>query len=406
MSRARLGVLVVVLAVVVAALVWALRPDPVPVDLAEVRRGPMVVTVGAEGMTRIREPFAVTAPIAGTTSRSPVEVGDRVERGRTVVAEISPAEPALLDARARAQAQAAVTEAEAAVRLAEVNLARAETDLDFAAAQLDRNRSLAARGIIPQRMLDDSEQAHVRAKAARDGARSELDLHRATLARMQAQLLVPETVLPNGPAGECCVRIVAPVSGVVLSVEQASARLVTAGAPLLEIGDPTDLEVVVDLLSSDAVRVRPGARAMLDRWGGPDRLEAVVRRVEPSAFTRVSALGIEEQRVPVVLDLVSPPEARPGLGHRFRVFVEIAVWEETDVLRIPEGALFRRGDDWAVFRQIDGRAVQTVVSVGQRNGVEAQVLDGLQPGESVVLFPGDRIADGTRIVPRPNLTGN
>lgn len=404
MSRNRMIAAGLALVLVAGGFVWALWPDPVPVDLAQAHVAPLEVTVDAEGMTRIRNPFAVTAPLTGMTTRSPVQVGDSVVAGETVVAVIQPAEPAFLDVRARRQAEAAVTEAEAAVSLAEVNLGRAEADLAYAESQLERNHALAARGVIPQRALEDAEQQRASAQTAYDAARSEINLHRATLARMQAQLMGPEAApVLNGDPGECCVQIRAPQSGTVLEIDNISARFVQAGSPLLTIGDLQDLEIEVDLLSSDAVRVDVGAAAYVERWGGPGRIAAQVRQVDPAAFTRVSALGIQEQRVRVRLDILTPPEAREGLGDRYRVFVRVVIWAGEDVLQIPQSALFRHQGEWAVFRAVDGRAVLTPVAVGQQRPDMVQVLSGLQEGDTVVAYPGNRIAEGVRVEPRAGL---
>ena len=390
------------LAVLGGLAVWGLWPEPVAIDLEELTRGPMAITVEAEGITRVRDPYLVTAPIAGTVLRAPVHIGDAVTRGTTVLAEIRPAEPAFLDARARASAQAAVTEAEAAVRLAEANLARSESALTFTRSEHARNVELAGRGIVSSRALETSQQALDTAEATARAARSELDLAKATLAKAQAQLLTPTA--PTGePAGDCCIRITAPVTGTVLTIEDESARLVQAGAALMTLGDLHDLEIEVDLLSSDAVKVQPGARASIERWGGEPPLEARVRRIDPAAFTDVSALGIEEQRVWLKLDIVTPPENRPGLGDRFRVFAKITIWEAEDVLHVPQSALFREGDSWAVFRAEAGRAVLTPVEIGQMNAMSAEVASGLEAGDLVVTYPGSQIEDGTRIVDRKTL---
>ncbi len=387
--------------VLVGALVWAVWPEPTAVDLAEVTRGPLQVTVAAEGMTRVREPYAITAPLTGMTTRSPVQVGDTVTGGESVVAVIQPADPALLDARTRLQAEAAVTEAEAAVRLAEANVERARSTLDYATAQLERNRALAERGTIPRRMLEDIEAEHNLARQGLAAAESELDLHRATLARARAQLVGPEArVQPGGEAGSCCVEIVAPQTGTVLEVADHSARLVPAGGPLLTIGDLGDLEIELDLLSSDAVRVPQGARALVDRWGGEGLLEARVRRVEPAAFTRVSALGIEEQRVRLRLDFETAPEDRAGLGDRFRVHVRVVLWEGEDIAQLPQAALFRHAGGWAVFAALDGRAVLTPVEIGHQSGGQAEIVAGLEPGAEVVLYPPSALESGARIRPR------
>jgi HlyD family secretion protein len=382
--------------ILVAAFVLALRPDPLPVDVAEVRRGPMQVTVAAEGVTRIADPWIVSAPSTGTTTRSPVEVGDAAVAGETIVASIRPAEPALLDARARAEAEAAVIEADAAVHLAAANVARAEADLAYARSQYERNRELAARGVIPQRMLDDSEQAVDQQRTALQAAQSGLAMREATRNRARAQLLGPSTAgTEDGDEGYIDIR--APHSGTILAVESTSARLVQAGDPLVTIGDFADLEIEVELLSADAVRLVPGASATVERWGGDGTLEARVRRIDPRGFTRVSALGIEEQRVRVYLDFVSPPEARAGLGDAFRVFVRIVTWETDDALQVPIASLFREGDQWAVYRVEDGRAVARAVRIGARTQTEAQALDGLEEGQRVVAFPGDRVTDGARV---------
>jgi HlyD family secretion protein len=399
MHLARLVVTLGVLGGAAAAFAWAMRPVPLDVDLVTVARAPMAVTVSAEGMTRVREPWTVSAPLTGTVARSPLQVGDAVVAGQTVVAEIEPAAPALLDARARGQAEAAVTEAEAALRLSEVNLERAKADLDYADGQLARTRELAARGIVAQSALEASQQLQATRAAARDAAEFELALQRATLARAQALLVGPEAALGKGTE-QCCVQIFAPHSGRVLSIVDESARLVQAGSPLLTIGDLTDLEIEVDLLSADAVRVPAGALAEVERWGGPGILAAEVRRIDPAAFTRVSALGIEEQRVRLRLAFLDPPETRVGLGDRYRVYVRIVVWSGPDVLQVPVSALFRQGEAWATFRELGGRAVLTEVQLGQMTGLVAEVKAGLAPGDRVVAYPGNRVSAGSELVAR------
>jgi len=388
----------VVALAVAGALFWMLRTDPLPVDLATVSTGPMEVTVTAEGMTRVREVWSVTAPITGTVERALVQVGDRVEQDKTEVARIRPAAPALLDARSRLQAEAAVSEAQAAVRLAEVVLAQAEADSAYAEAQLRRDWDLAHRGTIPQRTLEDSQQKARAAGAALDSARYELDLHNATLARMKAQLFGADG--DRSDSDLCCVALMAPHSGSVLEITDQSARLVQAGSPLLTIGDLGDLQIETDLLSADAVRVQPGALAHVERWGGDGALAARVVRIDPSGFTRVSALGIEEQRVHVYLDIVSPPDLRITLGDRYRVFVNVVLWSTPSALRVPQSALFRQGEGWAVFRSVKGHAVVTPVEIGHSEDQVAEVMSGLSEGDKVILYPGNQIADGATIVER------
>ena len=400
MAMARTVILGAGGAAVLGALVWALWPEPVAVDLAVVAASPMQGTVTAEGVTRVRDPFTVAAPITGTTTRSPVEVGDRVRAGETVVAVIQPADPALMDARTRAQAEAAVTEAEATLALAETRVAAAEADLRQATSQLDRGRTLAAVGTIARQMLEALETSEIAATQHLAAARSEVDLARASLARARAQLMLPGDLGVAGEPGECCLRILAPHEGTVLTLQDPSARPVAAGQALLTLGNLDELEIVVDLLSADAVLVLPGMVALVDRWGGPDVLEAVVRRVAPAAFTRTSALGIEEQRVRVHLDLTSPAAARGGLGDGFRVFVRLVLWQEDSVVQVPQAALFRQDGGWAVFQVTNGEARMVPVQLGRQVEGSAEVLGGLVPGESVVLFPSSTLTDGARVVRR------
>lgn len=391
--------LAVIGALVLGGLVSALLPAAVLVDLVAARRGPMQVTVSAEGITRVRDTWRVTAPVTGEIQRAPVHVGDAVTANETVVAVIAPAEPPFLDARARRLAEASVAEAEAAVRLAKANLFRAETELIHLEVELDRTRSLTERGTRAPTILEDAEQAALSARATRDVARFDLDMRRATLARMEAQLEGPETPLTDGTA-TCCIDITAPRTGVVLDLVDESARFVTAGETLLTIGDPTDLEIRVDLLSNDAIDVVPGTRARIERWGGDTVLEAEVRQIEPSAFTRVSALGIEEQRVPVVLDFLHPASERMGLGDHYRVYVTLVTWEGAYVLQVPQSALFRADGEWAVFIEEAGRAARRPVEVGRMSGDLAEIVTGIAEGERVIAYPGSSIDEGTRLEPR------
>lgn len=381
-----------------AALVWALWPQPTPVDLAPVSRGALQGEIAAQGVTRVRDPFAITAPIMGHVHRSPVAEGDAVLAGQTVVAILSPPDPALMDARSRAQAEAAVAEARAAVDLAETQLRQAGTALGHARQQLDRGEALVARGAMPTRMLEDLQTAHDTARDAEGAARAQLDFARATLARTQAQLLGPAAV--HDPAAEpdaCCIRLVAPRSGLVLTVADRNARLVQAGSLLLTIGDLEEMEIELDLLSSDAVQVPPGARALIEGWGGAAVLEARLRRVEPAAFTRTSALGIDEQRVRLHFDLLTPPDGRPGLGEGFRVRARVILWQTDSALQVPRAALFRDGAGWAVFVDEASRARLRAVQIGRQSVDSAEVLGGLAEGARVVLYPASNLADGAAI---------
>ncbi len=389
------GVLLLLLA---AGLVYAFRPQPVPVDFARVERGPLVVTVDEEGETRVRDVFVLSAPIAGRARRIESEVGDAVVAGETVVVEIEPIDPAFLDVRSKAQAQAAVRTAEAAGVLASAELERAQAELAFADAELKRARRLIPQGTISQRRLDEDERTFKTAKANLATAQAALDMRNAELERARAELLSPlET---RGQATGCpCVSVTAPVSGRILRVHHKSAGVVAPGEPLIEIGDPGDLEIVADLLSSDAVKVEAGQRVMIEDWGG-EVLNGRVERVEPYGFTKVSALGIEEQRVNVVIDFADPPERWQRLGHGYRVEARIVLWEGEDVLKVPLNALFRDGDAWAVFVETEGRAEKRQVEPGRQNGLASEIRAGLEAGQRIVLHPSDRVVEGVRLTAR------
>lgn len=400
MKVAHRQVLVVIgaAAVLAAVLAWAFWPRPVPVDLAEIGRGPLTVTVDGEGKTRVRETYLVSAPLPGRVLRIDAEVGDAVTAKETVLATVRPTDPTFLDVRTRAELVAAVSAAEAARALAEAERARAEADLGFAKSDLERFAKLAKSGTVSPRELERAELDVATKLAEVARAEAALEMRRHELATAKARLIDP------GQSGErergCCVEVKAPVDGRVLAVLHESEGVVDAGAPLLEIGDISDLEVVVDLLSTDAVQVTEGGRTIIEDWGGGEPLEGIVRRIEPTGFTKVSALGIEEQRVNVLIDFAGPEENWQALGHGYRVEVRVVTWSEEDVVRVPLSALFRSGKDWAVFVADDGLARLRTVVLGKRNGRFAQVLEGLEEGEAVVVHPSDRVADGIGVVPR------
>lgn len=403
--RPRSIVLIVLGLLIVGSLAYvALRQDPVPVDLATVTEGPMRVTVDADGRTRIREVYEIASPIAGTALRSPVRVGEKVIEGETVVARVEPVAPALLDARSRLQAEAGVREAEAALAVAESQVRQAEEDVSLAERQWSRTQRLVSSGVASQSQLEDAEQRLLVREATLDAARSQLSMAESALARAQAALLQPTENGRTGPE-TCCVELHAPIDGEVLSVDVVSERPVAAGTTLLSVGQPDDLEIVADLLSSDAVGLEPGAQAIVERWGGPHPLEARLRKIEPSARTKVSALGIEEQRVDAVFTLVSPPEDREGLGDGFSVFLRVVEWQADDAVQVPLSALWRDGEDWAVFVVEDGVATRRTVEIGRQNNRTAQVLSGLETGETVITHPGDSITGGTVVADRATLRG-
>ncbi len=399
MFSLRRALMLLVVAIVVAGTVYALMPKPVAADLATVDRGEIEVTIDEEGVARIRDVYTVSAPVGGHLDRLPLEVGDPVVKNETVVAEIRPSAPSFIDERTRRELEASMSAASAAVQLAEAELAKAQADLRMREADLDRSEQLHESGTISGRAMDEAQTAADSARAAVRQSQANLDLQRSELASAEARLIQPNGEDASG-GGACCVQIRAPVSGVVLKVMAKSAQVIAAGTQIAEIGDPADMEVAVDLLSADAVRVETGAPAYIEGWGGSKALSAKVRRVEPSAFTKVSALGIEEQRVNVLLDLMDPRSAWESLGHEFRVLVRIVVWRKSDVIRVPLAALYRRGEEWTVFKVVKGRAVATPVTIDHRNTHFAEVLDGLQPGDIVILHPSDQIEEGVAVEPR------
>ncbi|HXG47298.1 MAG TPA: HlyD family efflux transporter periplasmic adaptor subunit [Methylomirabilota bacterium] len=376
------------------ALLLALRPSPITVELGTVGRGPLTVSVLEEGKTRIRHRYVISPPLAGLLRRPALRAGDRLEAGQTVVATLETQPAGFLDPRARAQAEAAVAAAEAALnaRLAEVERARAAVDLMI--KERRRAKELQAGGAVSVQEWDRVDaEATVRERELRAtefAARvAEFELIQARAALLQAQQAVDGT--------NTLFEIRSPVTGVVLNVFEESARIVTPGTPLMEVGDPRDLEIEVELLSQDAVGVRPGAELWIERWGGEKPLRGRVSVIEPAAFTKISALGVEEQRVRVRADFVDQPPADQPLGDRFRIEARVVTWHADDVLRIPTGALFRRGGEWMTFVVSGNVARLRKVTIGHNSGVYAEVLDGVRANETVIVHPPDIVADGGKI---------
>jgi HlyD family secretion protein len=399
--RRRLGVALGAAALL--ALAWlVLRAPAVPVELGEVTRGPLRVTVDEEGETRVRQRFTVAAPTTGRLLRIELDEGDPVQAG-AVVARIVPSP---LDPRDEAAAQARLEAAEAQQSAADARRALSQAALAQARRDAERAARLREAGTISAEAHEQARLAQTRAQEETRAAGFALEAAKHEVQAARAALISARPAGPRpGPAGDgCgdgsapCVDVRAPVAGEVLRVREESERIVLAGTVLLELGDPADIEIVADVLSADAVRIRPGAEIAVEEWGGDGALRARVRRVEPSGFTKVSALGVEEQRVNVIGDFVDPPG---GLGDGFRVEVRVVVWEAPDVVRVPGSALFRRADGWAVFVEERGRARLREVAIGQRGAFETEVRSGLAPGERVVLHPSDRLADGTRLRAAP-----
>ncbi len=370
---------------VVVALV--IRPSPIPVELATVARGPLEVTIDEEGMTRVRDRYTVGAPFAGQLSRITLKEGDPVTRGQ-VIARL---DPAPLDPRAREQAEARLHAAEDAKRVADAVVRQARDNYQQAVRDRGRADSLAAQGLL-------SPQDQERAQLAQTNRSREIEAanYRAQAAQHdveQARAALIAVAAPGTRAGSA-IDLQAPVTGRVLRVVEPDARVVAAGTPVLELGDPRRLEVVADLLSVDAVKVAPGDTMRIEEWGGGKTLLARVRLVEPSGFTKVSALGVEEQRVNVVGDFV---DSLVPLGDRYRVQVRVVVWQAPEVLTVPGSALFRRGTEWQVFVVSGGRAHRRTVVVDHRGAQDTEILSGLAPGELVIRFPTDRIDEGVRV---------
>jgi HlyD family secretion protein len=402
--------------VVVGIVAMAMWPRSVEIDVARIGRGPMQVTIDEDGETRVRDRFVVSAPVAGRLQRIELEPGDRVTRGKTVVARLTPGDAPLLDPRTRIELAAAVESARAAVGQAQAERARAATSLARAKTTLSRQEALAKAGAIASDDVDASQTAVRTAEEALRAAEF-------TVTRAEYELKLSSARLQAPSGGGRSVDVVAPVSGVILKRLRESETMVPVGEPILEIGDPARIEIVADLLSTDAVRIPPGAPVIIDQWGGPQPLAGRVRRVEPSGFMKISALGVEEQRVNVLIDLDSSAAengiastggsgdgpagaaARGALGDGYRVEVRIIVWRDDNVVKAPVGALFRRGESWAVFAVDADRVKLQPVRIGQRNEIEAQVAGGLSEGQTVVMHPPDTLADGMRVTVRMQADG-
>ena len=385
-SRSRRWLPYVGAIVLVGLIVAGLWPKPAPVEIAVATMGALRATVNEEGKTRIRQRYVVSAPVSGQLRRIPFKAGDEVHAERTVVAVIEPVQPTMLDARARSQAEARRDSATASL---EKNRAAQE----FAVSELRRFEKLYSDGTVS---VQELEAAQLRdASASKETVAAESALREA-IAEL-AEFVPGKSSGTNAPCDP--VEVKAPIEGRVLKVFEENARVVSAGTALLEVGDPADLEVVVEVLSRDGATITPGAKVEFEQWGGAQPLLGRVRLVEPAAFTKVSALGVEEQRVNVVADLTTPSEQRRSVGDSFRVEARIVVWETDRALKVPAGALFRQREDWAAFVVVDGRAELRVVKVGRSSATEAQILEGLKPGDVVVLYPGSRIQPGQRVKP-------
>jgi HlyD family secretion protein len=396
MTRGRIALILIALALT-AALAYGFMPKAVPVETQAAAKGSLAVTVEEEGKTRVRERYVVSAPVAGYARRIDLKVGDPVSAGQAL-AVVEPARSAALDPRSRAQAQARVSAAEAALQAAREQARAAAAGADLASQNYSRAQSLNKASFVSQAAVDLAASESRRSQAAREAAEQGVNVARYDLESARAALLQSTALAKSATAELVSAR--SPVTGRVLKVNHVSEGSVPAGQALIEVGNPDTLEVEVEVLSTAAVQVGAGTRVRLDRWGGDKPLEGRVRVVEPTGFTKVSALGVEEQRVRVIVDITSPRELWPRLGDGYRVEAAFIVWEGKDVLTVPTSALFRHDNGWALFAAEAGRAVLKPVKIGQRNGLQAQVLAGINPGEAIITHPDDKIRAGVRVKAR------
>ena len=382
-------------AAALVALAWLAQREPVQLaSVAKVIRGPLEISFVEEGKTRLQERFVVTAPLAGVVRRITLRPGDAVQAGQTV-AEINPASSALLDPRARSAAQADIGSADSAARAARQRTLAAATAQEVAQSNFLRQQQLHAAGMASPAQLDTARAQAGLASAELDTARADEQIAQRRLQTARA-VLGDEGRSATGASAKV-VAVPAPVGGLVIERVVESATPVAMGQRLMDIGNPAALEIEVQALSTDAVRLQPGMKARLLRWGGEGVLDASVRRIEPGGFTKVSALGVEEQRTRVLLNIDSPHERWTALGDAFRVEVEFILSQQAAVLQVPASALFRAGEGWAVYQVDSGVARRTPVRLGARSATSAQVLEGLQENQQVAVQPDDRIKDGTRI---------
>ncbi len=406
-KRAKLSRNVLILAAVAAVaitLFLAFRPTPTEVDLGEVRRGDLTVTIDEEGRTKVRETYIVSTPVAGQLLRVQVHPGDPVIKRETIVAQMRPTNPVVLDSRTREQARAALDGSLAALRVAQADLNAAIAAEELATLDFERTRSLFERRISSEVALQRASSALQTSQARRETAEALIEMREAEVANARANLLgLDDLGLANinGDSRGDEIPLFSPIDGRILRVLQESETTLPAGAPIMEIGDiASGLEVEVDLISSDAVQVTVGDRVILRDWGGANDLQGEVRRIDPYGVTKYSALGVEEQRVRVEIALLTPVDQRPALGHGYRLEAAIIIWQATDILTVPSSALFREHGQSSVFVAQDGTAQLTAVEVGKSDGILSEVVGGLTAGDQVVLYPSAAIANGSAIVAR------
>ena len=380
------------LGLLLAAATWGLWPKPIIIETGVVIREPLTVFVSEEGKTRVRNRYLVASPVAGTMRRVHLKAGDAVEAGKTVLTIVDPAASPLLDPRSRVQAEAAIATRQASRQQAEESLAALRTSLQLAEAELDRVQRVKAVGTL-------SEADRDRAAAAARIKAAEVRAAEFSLLVIDHEISQARAVLERPAAGGAAnaIEITSPVTGRVLNVMQESETSILPGTPILEVGDPADIEIEAEILSRDAVTIKPGDPVTIEQWGGDVPLQGRVRRIEPAAFTKISALGVEEQRVIVLSDLIQPPEHAKSLGDRYRVEVRVAIWHGENVMTVPAGALFREGGDWKTYLYQHDAAQLTTVNVGHSDGRRTEILAGLKTGDKVLVHPPDVVKDGVSV---------
>ena len=398
MKWRQIVLIIVVLTAGVAGGWWVFRPQPIGVDLATVGRNVLIVTVDDEGVAQIKDTYQISTPISGNVQRTPFRVGDHVENN-AIVATITPPVSGFLDERTRTEAEASARGAEVAVTSAQTDIAAVQSELIFWEGEVERTDRLLGRGLTTQRAAEQARLELDRRTLMLTNAKASLEVRQQQLEQAQARLLAPN----GGGHSANGYEIRSPIAGQVLAIDNESTRSLPAGAHLLTIGQPRNLEIIVDILSTDAVRIVAGAPAVISGWGRDIELGAEVRRIEPIGFTKVSALGIEEQRVRVHLDIKSDPDLWHSLGHLYGVFVRIQVEKVENAILVPSAALFRRNNEWSVFEYDAGFARLRTVRLGAQDSGFAEVIEGLQPDARVILHPNDRLAEGVLIIDRTSL---
>jgi HlyD family secretion protein len=394
-AQTRRRVFVVTVGVLVAlALVYGFMPRPVTVDAVTARRGPLRVTVEEEGRTRVKDRFVISAPVPGYLRRIDLEVGDVVSKGRRI-AVLEPLRSTVLDPRSRAEAEASEVSAKAVLDAAREKARAATADAEYGRERNNRMKKLAEGGFISRDDLEQSDSEAKKAEATRLSAEAAVKAAQADLERARSVLRYSAAEHTSGGGKVVVVR--SPVGGRVLKLHRESEGVVNSGDPLVDIGNPRLLEVKAEVLSADAVKIKKGTPVVFERWGGDQPLSGRVRVVEPAGFTKISSLGVEEQRVLVITDFTSPAEVWEGLGDAYRLDASFIIWEGKDVLQAPASALFRKGEDWALFTIENKRARFRKVEVGRRNGLAAEILAGLKEGEMIVAHPDDQVKDGARV---------